>query len=42
MAVRALIGFIRLDAPDPDPGLVTRVRLARSRPSWVPASEVRG
>ncbi|GAA0338599.1 DUF1998 domain-containing protein [Actinoallomurus spadix] len=41
--VRALIGFTRLDAPDPeDPGLVTRVRLARSRPSWVPASEVRG
>jgi hypothetical protein len=41
--VRALIGFTRLDAPDPeDPGLVTRVRLARSKPSWVPASEVRG
>jgi hypothetical protein len=41
--VRALIGFTRLDAPDPeDPGLVTRVQLARSRPSWVPASEVRG
>jgi MrfA Zn-binding domain len=41
--VRALIGFTRLDAPDPeDPGLVTRVRLARSRPNWVPASEVRG
>jgi hypothetical protein len=41
--VRALIGFTRLDAPDPeDPGLVTRVPLARSKPSWVPASEVRG
>jgi hypothetical protein len=41
--VRALIGFTRLDAPDPeDPGLVMRVRLARSRPGWVPASEVRG
>ena len=41
--VRALIGFTRLDAPDPeDPKLVTRVGLARSKPDWVPASEVRG
>ncbi|AXH93556.1 DrmB family protein [Micromonospora aurantiaca] len=41
--VRALVGFTRLDAPDPtDPGLVTRARLARSKPTWVPASEVRG
>ncbi|URN06129.1 DUF1998 domain-containing protein [Actinomadura madurae] len=41
--VRALIGFTRLDAPDPeDPKLVELVRLARSAPSWVPASEVRG
>lgn len=41
--VRALIGFSRLDAPDPDePDLVTRVRLERSEPKWVPASEVRG
>ncbi|MGN2640575.1 DrmB family protein [Nocardia takedensis] len=41
--VRALIGFTRLDAPDPqDPNLVTRVPLARSRPEWIPASEVRG
>lgn len=41
--VRALVGFTRLDAPDPeDPELVTRVGLARSAPSWVPASEVRG
>lgn len=41
--VRALIGFTRLDAPDPeDPNLVKHVQLARSRPSWVPASEVRG
>ncbi len=41
--VRALVGFTRLDAPDPDdPDLVTRVRLVRSNPSWVPASEVRG
>ncbi|SNR25113.1 DUF1998 domain-containing protein [Actinomadura mexicana] len=41
--VRALIGFTRLDAPDPeDPELVKLARLARSNPSWVPASEVRG
>ncbi|MDQ2791250.1 MAG: hypothetical protein DLM60_02545 [Pseudonocardiales bacterium] len=41
--VRALIGFTRLDAPDPeDPMLVTRVGLARDAPTWVPASEVRG
>ncbi|HZM77828.1 MAG TPA: DUF1998 domain-containing protein [Candidatus Limnocylindrales bacterium] len=41
--VRALIGFTRLDAPDPDdPGLVTRAPLARSGASWVPGSEVRG
>ncbi|WP_055481540.1 DrmB family protein [Sphaerimonospora mesophila] len=41
--VRAVIGFTRLDAPDPeDPQLVQRVPLARSRPTWVPASEVRG
>ncbi|APU16138.1 MULTISPECIES: DUF1998 domain-containing protein [Actinoalloteichus] len=41
--VRALIGFTRLDAPDPDdPDLVTRAALSRSDPTWVPASEVRG
>lgn len=42
--VRALIGFTRLDAPDPDdPDLVTRVGLSRDEvPPWVPASEVRG
>jgi hypothetical protein len=41
--VRALVGFTRLDAPDPDdPELVTRVRLGRGSPTWVPASEVRG
>ncbi|MBN1172033.1 MAG: DUF1998 domain-containing protein [Micromonosporaceae bacterium] len=41
--VRALIGFTRLDAPDPDdPDLVTRVALSRSTPTWVPASEVHG
>jgi hypothetical protein len=41
--VRALTGFTRLDAPDPqDPDLVKRAPLARDRPSWVPASEVRG
>ncbi|WP_069874880.1 DUF1998 domain-containing protein [Streptomyces malaysiensis] len=41
--VRALIGFTRLDAPDPeDPGLVTRVDVGRREHGWVPASEVRG
>ncbi|GLZ14521.1 hypothetical protein Acsp04_47560 [Actinomadura sp. NBRC 104425] len=41
--VRALIGFTRLDAPDPDePDLVKRAPLAKDRPTWVPASEVRG
>jgi Domain of unknown function (DUF1998) len=41
--VRALTGFTRLDAPDPqDPDLVARAPLARDKPSWVPASEVRG
>lgn len=38
-----MIGFTRLDAPDPeDPDLVTRAPLAKSKPTWVPASEVRG
>ena len=41
--VRALVGFTRLDAPDPDdPDLVTSAPLARDAPTWVPASEVRG
>ncbi|MFG1928742.1 DrmB family protein [Cryptosporangium sp. NPDC048952] len=41
--MRALVGFTRLDAPDPDdPELVTRAPLARDGPTWVPASEVRG
>ncbi len=41
--VRALIGFTRLDSPDPDdPDLVTRAPLARVESSWVPAREVRG
>jgi hypothetical protein len=41
--VRALIGFTRLDAPDPDdPELVTRAPLGRSAATWVPGSEVRG
>jgi hypothetical protein len=41
--VRALIGFTRLDAPDPDdPDLVVRAPLSRDKPTWVPASEVRG
>src|SRR5690606_23820204 len=41
--VRALVGFTRLDAPDPeDPNLVQRAPLSRDNPDWVPASEVRG
>jgi hypothetical protein len=41
--VRALVGFSRLDAPDPDdPDLVETAPLATSPPDWVPASEVRG
>ena len=41
--VRALVGFTRLDAPDPDdPELVSPAPLSRDDPKWVPASEVRG
>lgn len=41
--VRALVGFTRLDAPDPDdPDLVTVAPLARDKPTWLPGSEVRG
>ena len=41
--VRALVGFTRLDAPDPDdPELVAIAPLSRSAPDWVPAAEVRG
>lgn len=41
--VRALIGFTRLDAPDPEePELVRRAPLARYAQNWLPASEVRG
>lgn len=40
---RALIGFTRLDAPDPEsPEIATRVELSRGNRNWVPASEVRG
>ncbi|MGX1507485.1 UNVERIFIED_CONTAM: hypothetical protein RKD43_006110 [Streptomyces graminofaciens] len=40
---RALIGFTRLDAPDPEsPEIATRVDLSRGNQNWVPASEVRG
>ncbi|MFJ9173878.1 DrmB family protein [Streptomyces sp. NPDC102360] len=40
---RALIGFTRLDAPDPEsPEIATRVELSRGAQNWVPASEVRG
>ena len=41
--VRALIGFTRLETPDPeDPDSVTIAPISRSNPTWVPASEVRG
>ncbi|MBN1170618.1 MAG: DUF1998 domain-containing protein [Micromonosporaceae bacterium] len=42
--VRALVGFTRLDAPDPaDPDLVERAPISReATPPWVPASEIRG
>ncbi|MCK9902171.1 hypothetical protein CC117_29425 [Parafrankia colletiae] len=41
--VRALTGFTRLDAPDPDdPELVVRAPLTRGPATWVPATEVRG
>ncbi|MBO1330960.1 DUF1998 domain-containing protein [Streptomyces sp. VRA16 Mangrove soil] len=40
---RALIGFTRLDAPDPEsPEIGHRVELSRTPQTWVPASEVRG
>ncbi|MGC0379073.1 hypothetical protein RKD28_006589 [Streptomyces sp. SAI-229] len=40
---RALIGFTRLDAPDPEsPEIATRMDLSRATQNWVPASEVRG
>lgn len=42
--VRALVGFSRFDAPDPEqPDLIEVARLSRAEtPEWVPASEVRG
>lgn len=41
--VRALTGFTRLDAPDPEePELVVRAPLARGEPTWLPAADVRG
>jgi hypothetical protein len=42
--VNALIGFTRVDPPDEGEGdeAPQRAPLARSRPSWVPATEVRG
>ncbi|MGW1181735.1 DrmB family protein [Streptomyces drozdowiczii] len=40
---RALIGFTRLDAPDPEsPELAKQVELSRAAQNWVPAGEVRG
>ncbi|MRH92823.1 DUF1998 domain-containing protein [Nocardia sp. SYP-A9097] len=41
--VRALIGFTRLDAPDPeDRKLVPMAPMSRGKSDWIPASEVRG
>lgn len=42
--VRALVGFTRFDAPDPDdPELVIEAPLSGSAaPTWLPATEVRG
>jgi hypothetical protein len=41
--VRAFHGFTRLEAPDPEqPDLVPVAPIARSAPTWVPASEVFG
>lgn len=41
--VQAFTGFTRIDAPDPtDREAVPRAPIARERPDWVPASEVRG
>jgi hypothetical protein len=42
--VRALVGFSRFDAPDPEqPELIEMTKLSRAgTPGWVPASEVRG
>jgi hypothetical protein len=42
--VRALVGFSRFDAPDPEqPDLIEVARLSRAEaPEWIPASEVRG
>ena len=41
--VRALVGFTRLDAPDPEePDLVEVAPLAKASPTFVPATEVRG
>jgi hypothetical protein len=41
--VRAFTGFTRIDAPDPaDPDAASRAPVSRGKPTWVPASEVRG
>ena len=41
--VQAFTGFTRIDAPDPlDREAVPRAPISRERPTWVPASEVRG
>lgn len=41
--VRALVGFTRLDSPDPDdPDLIVTAPLSRGESVWMPSSEVRG
>jgi MrfA Zn-binding domain len=41
--VRAFTGFTRIDAPDPDDlEAVRQAPISRGKPTWVPASEVRG
>lgn len=41
--VRALVGFTRLDSPDPeDPDLIVTAPLTHGEATWIPASEVRG
>jgi hypothetical protein len=41
--VRALVGFGRFDAPDPEqPELIETAKLSRAGTGWVPACEVPG
>jgi hypothetical protein len=41
--VRALVGFSRIDAPDPEqPEAVSSIRPWNNRPNWLPGAELRG